>query len=99
MTRDKLSREAFTGLVAKTLNTPRGALEPGTRLIEDLGVDSLALAELLVVMITELRMEQLAEDLAEREWTNVTLGDLYQEYELGQPVAHEEYVIRTRPRT
>jgi acyl carrier protein len=96
--REKLSCDAFTELVAVTLNVSSAGLRPETRLIEDLGLDSLALAELLVVMITELRMERLAEDLGDREWTNVTLGELYEEYERGEPVAREEYVIRAKPR-
>lgn len=69
----------FAGRVASV-----GELEPervteASRIVEDLGFDSLALLELAVVLIDEYEMERLSERLAERNWENTSVGELFSE--------------------
>jgi acyl carrier protein len=49
-------------------------------LIEDLGLDSLALTELLITLIEEHGAEPLTEELFSRSWERVTLGELFSVY-------------------
>jgi acyl carrier protein len=64
---------------------PAEDLAPSMRLDQDLALDSLALTEVVVLLIVDFDMETLAEELEQRDWRGVTLGDLYGEYRTGQP--------------
>jgi acyl carrier protein len=74
------SWEHFAREVAAVARVPAGDLDPSARLIEDLGLDSLALTEVAVLMITEFGMASVADDLERRDWSGVTVGELYDEY-------------------
>jgi acyl carrier protein len=50
------------------------------RPLEELGLDSLALTELAVALIVDLEMTAVADDLPARDWRDVTLGEIYDEY-------------------
>jgi broad-specificity NMP kinase len=69
--------EIFTGA--------RAELKPESRLIEDLGVDSLALAELIIVLVERYDPASLSRRLDERAWEEVTLGMLFQECKASDP--------------
>ncbi|HET9102409.1 MAG TPA: phosphopantetheine-binding protein [Solirubrobacteraceae bacterium] len=77
---DKLGFVDFVGAVQSALGAPVTQVSSETRLGHDLGLDSLALVELLVVLDTELGMRRVLEGDADRSWNAVTLGDLYEEY-------------------
>jgi acyl carrier protein len=64
-------------------------------LIDDLGIDSLALSELVVFLLVDLQMTSLESDLGKRDWTMVKVGELFDEYARGQaPPARQQFVIR-----
>ncbi len=55
-------------------------VSPETRIVEDLGYDSLALAELALVLIDDSEMDDVADSLVDKTWTGVTVGELYEQY-------------------
>ena len=61
------------------------AVDGDTRLIEDLGLDSLSLTELVVILIERHDMYSLSKTLEERSWEHVTARALYDEYLTGVP--------------
>ena len=75
----QVSDEEWQGLVARVAEV--AGVEPSTvtaetRLIEDLGLDSLALTELLVAVISEHYLDDVAAELAERRWEGTTVAEL-----------------------
>lgn len=70
----------LTREVARFADVPADSIERDTRLIEDLGLDSLALTELLVTLIEAHDLDSLAEELVQRSWENVSAGELYELY-------------------
>ena len=74
------SWEDFVHSVAAAAGIPVREVSPSTRLIEDLDLDSLALTEVVVMLIVELGMESLSDGLEQRRWDSVTVGGLYDEY-------------------
>jgi acyl carrier protein len=72
--------EEFAVAVASSAHVPVDTVERDTRLDHDLDLDSLALAELIVMLIVEFDMETLADDLEGRNWSAMTVGGLYEEY-------------------
>lgn len=79
---------------------PAERIEPGSRLLADLDVDSLALSEVIVLLVIDFKMASLETNLSTREWELVTVGELFEEYQRGQPPPNrEQFVLRTqRPR-
>ena len=49
------------------------------RLVADLGLDSLALAEVIVGLIEKYAPPSLVRDVDGREWERLTVGELYSE--------------------
>lgn len=95
----KLGWPEFAAHISEAANVPVESIEPGTRLLEDLGLDSLALVEVIVTLLVDLDMTSLQSDLAKREWLHVTVGELFAEYERGRaPARREQFLIRTQPR-
>jgi acyl carrier protein len=88
----------FAAAIAEVAHAPAETIAPGTRLIGDLGLDSLALAEVIVLLLTELDVPSLDGDLSGREWEQVTAGELFEEYRRGErPPRGAQFVIRQRP--
>jgi acyl carrier protein len=88
----------FTAAIAEVARVPADAIAPGTRLIGDLGLDSLALAELVVLLLTEIGVPSLEDELAGREWEQATVGELFAEYQRGdRPPRGSQFVNRQRP--
>jgi hypothetical protein len=53
--------------------------------VGELGLDSLAVAELAAFLISELEVESLGADLDRRDWRAVTPATLYAEYLAAAP--------------
>jgi acyl carrier protein len=81
----KQTWQEFSDGVAGAARVPQARITPGTRLIEDLDLDSLALTEVIVVLISDFGFEQLDDELGDRVWEGVTVGDLFDEYVRGRP--------------
>jgi acyl carrier protein len=75
--------DAFAEVVAEVADCDPAALRPEMRLIADLGLDSLALAELITALVLDFDMESLARDLDDRQWELLTLGELHEEQRTG----------------
>lgn len=91
----KASWEDFAAFVAQLAHVPAEAIGKDTWLVEDLGLDSLRLSEVVVMLIMDLEMNQLADDFQLRSWKKVRVGDLYEEYRFGRrPPSQEDHTIR-----
>jgi acyl carrier protein len=66
--------------VARFARVRTDSIDRETTLIEGLGLDSLALTELLVTLIEEHDVDALSGDLFVRSWEDVTLAELYERY-------------------
>jgi hypothetical protein len=75
----------FVDPLAEIFPGSRGELKPESRLIEDLGVDSLALAELIIILVEKYDPASLSRRLDDRVWEEVTLGMLFQECKGSDP--------------
>jgi hypothetical protein len=94
---EKATWEQFRAAVAEISSVPEDGLGCDSRLIADLQLDSLALAEVLVLLTVDFEMDGLADQLAERDWNTITLGALYEEYKSGKvPLGTTQHVIRAR---
>jgi acyl carrier protein len=81
----------LVGEVADFAQVPDQAIDRQTLLIEDLGLDSLALTELLITLIEEYEIDALSAELFARTWERVSIGELFEIYcnpsETGSPGA------------
>lgn len=68
--------QAFTVDLAELIDVPAETIDPDARLIEDLGLDSVALAEMIVMLITDYGAEELAARLEFERWENRTLREV-----------------------
>jgi acyl carrier protein len=75
----------FAAEVAEIAQVPAAEVGPETRVLEDLALDSLALAELGVVLIDKYDLWTLSSELETRSWENLTVRALYDEYLTGVP--------------
>jgi acyl carrier protein len=71
--------DRFVGIVASVGDVEPSEVREEARLIEDLGFDSLALAELAIALIDQYGMDLLSEGLAVRSWEGTTVGRLFAE--------------------
>jgi acyl carrier protein len=74
-----LTWEQFQSQLVEILDTQAAAVEEDARLIEDLGADSVALAEIATFLLLDCGLESLADDLDRRDWEGVTAGQIYRE--------------------
>ena len=77
--------DAFAAEVAAVAEIPSETIGEETRLIGDLNLDSLALTELVVMLIEKFDMSELGSGLDDRAWSKVTVRNLYDEFLTGQP--------------
>jgi acyl carrier protein len=69
----------FVAKVAELAAIEPDRIGPKTRIVEDLGLDSIALAELVVLLIDDYGVEPLSAGLEQRTWEGVTVGSLFDE--------------------
>jgi hypothetical protein len=74
--RSALRWDRFAADVAAIAQVPAEAVSRDARVIEDLGLDSLALLE-VVVLLAETTGGVGTEELETRRWDGVRLGDLF----------------------
>ncbi|WP_256788246.1 phosphopantetheine-binding protein [Frankia sp. AvcI1] len=80
-----LRQDEFEQLIARKLGLADSAIAGGSRLHEDLGLDSFRLLELCLYVI------ELGVDLSEANWLEIeTVGELYQRYRAGPPAAQAQ---------
>jgi acyl carrier protein len=72
--------EEFVSEVAAIAQVPEAAIQPDMRVLEDLSLDSLALAELGVVLADHYGASSPANNLETGHWDNVTVRALYKQY-------------------
>jgi acyl carrier protein len=75
-----VSWEAFVAEVAAIAQVSEDRVQPDTRVLVDLALDSLALAELGVILVEKYETVSPSDDLETRKWDNVTVRALYNEY-------------------
>lgn len=80
----------FIRVVAQFTELPVESIDGESWLIENLGLDSLALTELLITLIEDHGVDGLAEDIFERSWEQVTLAELFEQYCNGKPAPSAE---------
>jgi acyl carrier protein len=88
----RINWEDFTGEVASIAGVPSDRIHAETRILEDLGLDSLALAELAVVLVEKYDMWSVSKQLETRTWADVTVRDLFDEYLTRVPVKKQPSV-------
>jgi acyl carrier protein len=74
------SWEKFVAGVADIVRVDPADIRREARLTQDLGVDSLSLAELIVALVDEWRVDSVSATIPDRVWSEVTVGALYDEY-------------------
>jgi acyl carrier protein len=74
-----ISFDRFVAAIATTARVRAEDVSRATRLDEDLGLDSIAFAEVITLLIAEFGIDSLADDLERREWSGITVGALYDE--------------------
>jgi len=79
--------DELVAIVSNFVEIPAGEIHDDTLLIDGLGLDSLALTELLITLIEEHQVESLEQELFSRSWEGVTLGQLYDLYCGPSPLA------------
>jgi hypothetical protein len=79
--------DEFVAEVAAIAQAPVEEVGADTRVLEDLALDSLALAELGVVLVDKYDSWSLSRDLETRSWENCTVRSLYYEYLTSAPGA------------
>lgn len=85
----------FAAVIAEVAQVPVERVQPSSRLLEDLSLDSLSLAELVCVLIVDLGMATVDDDVGERDWFGITVGELFGEYERGVATPRRGIVIRS----
>jgi len=74
------SLTTLQGAVAEIAGVDPATVGPSSRLVEDVGLDSFGLLELMLACETDLGMNKLGEDLEQRNWSGVTVQQLYEQY-------------------
>jgi len=74
------TRDALIAAVAEIGDLAPTDISGESRLVEDLGLDSIALAEVVAYLIVDWEMESVAADLEERDWASVTIDAICREY-------------------
>jgi acyl carrier protein len=99
LSEERIDWEGFVDAICEVAAVDRERVGRGSRLLEDLDLDSFALAELVALLLVEFEVGTLESDLGERDWKLVTVGELFDEYRRGVPPARrEEFVVHTRYR-
>jgi acyl carrier protein len=78
----KVSWDAFTAEIVDISLTPADRIVPDARLVQDLDLDSLALIELVVVMVDKYELT-IPDDLDAERWKDLTAGQLFDAVERG----------------
>jgi hypothetical protein len=71
--------QEFLRAIGELLPSSAAEYKPEMRLVEDLRLDSLALTELLVVVLETYNPPTLSRRLEDRPWDGVTLGMIFEE--------------------
>jgi GAF domain-containing protein len=69
----------FAQQLAELSGVPRDEIRAETRLVADLALDSLALAELVVSLIERYAPASMVRDLEDHDWDRMTAGNLFDE--------------------
>ncbi|MGP0050187.1 MAG: phosphopantetheine-binding protein [Solirubrobacteraceae bacterium] len=79
----------FAAAIANVARLDTAAVSPESLLIADLGLDSLGVAELVVVLAERFDMAGLAASAGDRPWRTLTVADLFGEYLTGDAPSAE----------
>ncbi len=88
--------DEFRAAIASIAEVPVAQVRAESRVLEDLALDSLTLAELGVVLVDRFNTYSLSQELETRSWDDVTVRALYDEYLSGSPAVRSS---RARGRT
>jgi acyl carrier protein len=69
-------REQLLSAIAEIVGFPVDALQAPARLVEDLGFDSLELAELVLLVLEMVDDPPLSRELEDFRWEGVTVGQV-----------------------
>jgi phosphopantetheine binding protein len=69
----------FAAEVAEAAGVAEARITPDARLVEDLALDSLSLAEVVVMVIERYDPLAFLQQLGDRTWEGVTVGQLFDE--------------------
>lgn len=76
----RISQDKFLAAIGEIAGLDDGGPSVDARLVRDLGMDSVALAEVATFLIVDLGVDSVAETLDTRDWSEVTVAELYAEY-------------------
>src|SRR4051795_10330698 len=76
--------DQFAAQLATVTGVSARQVQPDARLVADLGLDSLAIAEVVVMLLADYQLDALSERLQNSTWHEVTVGMLYGEYRSGR---------------
>lgn len=75
-----MSWESFVAQLAVIAHREPSIIAPETRLVADLGLDSLAITELAVALMDEFGVEAVTDRMDEIEWEALTVGRVFDDY-------------------
>jgi acyl carrier protein len=70
----------FAAAVAEIAQQPPDRVTRDARVVEDLALDSVALAELVVLLIDDYEVAGVARALDETAWSRLTLGRIFDDH-------------------
>jgi acyl carrier protein len=76
--------DQFARRLATVTGVGTAQVQPDARLVDDLGLDSIAIAEVVVMLLADYQLDGLSERLQSSNWRDVTVGTLYDEYRTGR---------------
>ena len=70
--------ERFRDDVAEVARVPPEQVTRDAWLIDDLGLDSLSVAEIIAMLAVDYGLDRALDDLERRSWERTTAGDLFE---------------------
>lgn len=79
MTATPLTWDVLVGQLAELAGVPPDAVTPDARLVEHIGLDSLAIAELVLILVQDHGIDARVADAEGRDWSRISAGQLLEE--------------------
>jgi acyl carrier protein len=69
--------EIFVSSIAEIAQVSPGEIRQESGLVDDLGLDSVALAEVVVLLVDDFDIAEVSTGVADGDWSTITVGELF----------------------